>query len=132
MKRVGFILSTVAFLLGTLHGCASSKQHRDSLEYHTRFYEALMGLPMTSIVFVKEGICGQVGWRPIITEKGIGFEGPVIWYSLDQTCDPRATALHEVCHRRWMHHRMSLAKDVMESEVQDCMTAYRKLLEDRH
>lgn len=135
MNSITLVLAFV-FSLGALHGCASAKQHRDSLEYRTRFYENLMGLPPTSIVFVKQedmkkGLCGQVGWRPIITEKGIGFEGPVMWYSLNRKCDPNQTALHEVCHRRWMHHRMTLAKDVKESEVQDCMRAYRERLRER-
>ena len=125
------VLAVAVLLAAVLNACSLTANHKEALEYHTRFFENRMGLhPLTSVVFVEkedmEGFCGHVGWRAAITEKGLGYEGPVIWYSLNLGCNPRETALHETCHLRWMHHRMSLSKDVEESEVRDCMRAYRR------
>ncbi len=135
MKHGAIACLAVSVLISAaLVTCSLPQHHREELEYRTRFFEALMGLPETEIVLLEpelmDGSCGRVGWKSSVADDGLGIEGPVVWYSLDTGCDPFETALEQMCSLRWKHERLSLDKDQEEAEVAWCVRAYRNKLRD--
>lgn len=132
MNRLRALLFLVPLLVPA---CAARYSKIDDFRYWTRRWEIEMGLPPTDFRFAQTPghYCAQVVLEQELAERvqlhTVTYYDPGRW-----PCDsPAKLALHEACHRRYQHHRMSQA-DVeenhidVEGEAKACAAVYEARL----
>ena len=119
-RLLRWAIRTFPLLLAlSLLGCGVAHSRGESFEWWTRYYEIRMALPPAKIVIIGLDVCAETALIAWTKEDHQTVWTLTTYYNPDRkNCrTPWKVALHEACHRRWLHHFPAVQKMLAEEGI---------------